>query len=708
MGFSFSLNLIALPQLLIAAFLLVQGILVLSQNRLSGLNRTFFIFEFAVFVWLFGMGLNYLSADRETAEFFSRIGFLGVLYIPVTTYLFSVYYLGDARQKPFAFAGLAATFLFSLFIATESMATGVYEYAWGYYIKLGPAGVGGPLLFLLFAPLFLRNFYLRYRKAALHQRRWHYLAFTTGALAFLAVTDFLPGFGISLPVPPLGFLFVGTLATLMGYFILRYRLVDIKLITGRGIGHFVLTALLLLVYGSFFVMLSPFDATIGHLLFDAALFIAALHLFTPLKEKSQRIVDELFMRERLNLDKLVAEFTARLRNLADISTLTADLTAFLSEQLRVESSAIFILKPNEKRWKMYQDVPRGALDHRHRDTAVAIPDTLLVAVNPQIIDARGFADPTWNNNPLVSEIISIILERREVAAFPLVHRGAFLGFLSLGARLSKKAFATDELASLERLIGPLAIALENAMAYEAIQLANKSKNEFVTIISHQLRAPLTNIKWVTETLLADKAPHSADTDTRVFIERIKTSTDAMVRLINQLLNTLSASKEEPETLMLFSDVQEILNGVVDEYRQMMAQKGVNFTKSFPGPLQAAVRGNREYLRITLSILLDNATRYTGNGGRVELQVSAHGGSAVEFRVTDTGIGIPEAEQARVFEKFFRANNAISLMPDGTGLGLFYAKQLVEAQGGQIWFRSREGRGTSVYFSLSLVGEKAKG
>ena len=80
---------------------------------------------------------------------------------------------------------------------------------------------------------------------------------------------------------------------------------------------------------------------------------------------------------------------------------------------------------------------------------------------------------------------------------------------------------------------------------------------------------------------------------------------------------------------------------------------------------------------------------------------------LEFHVSDTGIGIPDAEQARVFEKFFRANNAISLVPDGTGLGLFYAKQLVEAQGGQIWFRSKEGQGTSVYFSLPLAGEKTK-
>ena len=705
MTFSFGLNPTALPQLFIAVFLLVQGLLVFAQNRHSPLNRSFFFFELAVFVWLVGMGLNYLAIDPETADFFSRIGFLGVVYIPVATYLVSVYYLGDARQKPLAFTGLAVTFLYSLFIGSESMATGVYAYSWGYYIKLAPFGVGGLLLFLLFAPLFLRNFYLRYRAAAPHARRWHYLAFTSGALSFLAVVDFLPGFGVPLPVPPIGFLFVGTMATLMGYFILRYRLVDIKIIVGRGIGHSLLTALLLLVYGSFFVLFSPFDATMEHLLFDAAFFIIALYLFAPLKERSQKIVDELFTKERINFDRLVSDFIVRLRNLTDTATLAANLSMFLSEKLRIESSATFVLEANERRWKLYQGIPRAAGGHEYRDTAISLADAELVAKNPQPIDSRGSADPRWSNDPLVSEITSILFKRREVAAFPLVHRGIFLGFLSIGERISRRDFTSDELGALERLTGPLAIALENARAYEAIELASKSKNDFVTIISHQLRTPLTNIKWATETLLGDKTPLQGEA--RTFIERISASADAMVRLIGQLLNTLSASKEGVGAVIGPADVLRILQDVEAEHRPLMNRKSLHFVTSFPTELLAAVRGNPEYVRIVLAILLDNAMRYAPSSRTVELRAVVKDERTLEFHVSDTGIGIPDAEQARVFEKFFRANNAISLVPDGTGLGLFYAKQLVEAQGGQIWFRSKEGQGTSVYFSLPLAGEKTK-
>ena len=120
MTFSFHFNSLAVLELLIAVFLLTQGVLVLAQNRRSGLNRSFFLFELSVFVWLMGMGLNYLAADPASALFFSRLGFFGVIYIPVTTYIFSLYYLGDRSQRIFGIVGLVITFFYSLFICASS------------------------------------------------------------------------------------------------------------------------------------------------------------------------------------------------------------------------------------------------------------------------------------------------------------------------------------------------------------------------------------------------------------------------------------------------------------------------------------------------------------------------------------------------------------------------------------------------------------
>lgn len=698
MSWTFTFNPVAVPQLLVAAFLLVQGIIVLAQNRRSGLNRSFFLFEFAVFVWLLGMGASYLSADEETAFLFSRIGFLGVTFIPVTTYLFSVYYAGDERQKIPAFIGLAATFLYDLFINSPVFAAGVYLYSWGYYVKLGPLGAGGLLLFVLFVPLFIRNFYRRYAAAAPHQKRWHYLALLTGGLAFLAVTDFLPALGIVLPFPPLGFLFVGSLATLMGYFLLRYRLIDIQIIIGRTVGHLLLTFLLLFVYGSLFVLISPFEATISHLVFDAALFIAALYVFVPLKERSQRIVDELFAKERINFDKLVNNFTVDLRNLSDTQTLLAELFNFLTEKIRVENGAVYIFEPNGKRWAVYQSSQTKWDKPRYRDTAMPPWSEQFIARDPLFLDGSEYADLS-GADPLAAEGRKLLREAQGIFAFPLVHRGLFLGFLTVGERMSKKEFSREELNALGRLVASLAIAWENARAFEAVRTGNKSKNDFVTIISHQLRTPLTNIKWTTESLLADAGALSGGA--RNLIARINASVEAMVRLIGQLLSTVRDSREESGVVIPPRELRAICEAAAGEYEPIMERKKIILRKSFQDTVKP-VRGNKEYLQIVLATLLDNAVRYTNSGGAVRLSFGEGEGAAVEFEVSDTGIGIPEEEQPRVFEKFFRAGNAISAVPGGTGLGLYYAKTLVEAQGGAMWFRSVPGKGTTFYFTLPVA------
>ena len=137
----------------------------------------------------------------------------------------------------------------------------------------------------------------------------------------------------------------------------------------------------------------------------------------------------------------------------------------------------------------------------------------------------------------------------------------------------------------------------------------------------------------------------------------------------------------------------------------MKGKGVRLIKPKVPFLKSLIHANKGYLRIVISILLDNAARYTKRGGQVEFKVITEDSTAIQLSVSDTGIGISDAEQPRVFEKFFRANNALSLVPDGTGLGLFYAKQLVESQGGHMWFRSEEGRGSTFYFTLPLVTKR---
>ena len=116
-----------------------------------------------------------------------------------------------------------------------------------------------------------------------------------------------------------------------------------------------------------------------------------------------------------------------------------------------------------------------------------------------------------------------------------------------------------------------------------------------------------------------------------------------------------------------------------------------------------VRVDIEKISLAIQNLLDNAIRYNTIGGEIELALKKKD-SEIEFSIRDTGIGIPKNQQQRIFTKFFRAPNALKLETEGSGLGLFIAKNIIEAHGGRIWFESEEGSGTTFYFTLPVVIE----
>ena len=116
--------------------------------------------------------------------------------------------------------------------------------------------------------------------------------------------------------------------------------------------------------------------------------------------------------------------------------------------------------------------------------------------------------------------------------------------------------------------------------------------------------------------------------------------------------------------------------------------------------ECLIFGDTEKLKLVLENLMSNAVKYTPSGGKIEIRLAKDGGRAV-FSVKDNGVGIPESQQKRVFEKFFRGDNVVKHQTEGTGLGLYIAKNIIEQSGGKIWFKSREDEGTTFFFSLPL-------
>ncbi len=236
---------------------------------------------------------------------------------------------------------------------------------------------------------------------------------------------------------------------------------------------------------------------------------------------------------------------------------------------------------------------------------------------------------------------------------------------------------------------------------------DRLKSEFVTMVSHELRTPITPIKGYADMLLMGAAGQLAPLQSK-FIEVIKNNADRLNLLVNDLLDISRIEAGRVEVHFQPVNLREIISSVLDTLRVRADETGKRLTLAAELPEDLpAVRG--DYNRVTQVIgnLAENAFNYTPPGGAVTLRARPEAaGREVVVEVSDTGVGIPAEAQPRLFDRFFRGEDALVMATSGTGLGLSIAKELMEMQGGRIWLeRSAPGQGSTFAIALPVaVGE----
>ncbi len=187
------------------------------------------------------------------------------------------------------------------------------------------------------------------------------------------------------------------------------------------------------------------------------------------------------------------------------------------------------------------------------------------------------------------------------------------------------------------------------------------------------------------------------------LSRTYESNECMITLINDLLNVTTIESGRYLYKPSFAQMEDIIEAQLQLYRGEAEKEGIVLTFVRPQEQCPKALVDPEKMGVVIQNLVDNALHYTLQGGEVTISVT-HDTKELRVRVQDTGLGIPKGEQAEIFEKFFRASNIKKVHAEGSGLGLYITRHIVEVHGGKIWFESAESKGTTFIFTLPLKEE----
>jgi len=292
---------------------------------------------------------------------------------------------------------------------------------------------------------------------------------------------------------------------------------------------------------------------------------------------------------------------------------------------------------------------------------------------------------------LLQAVISILVLSALFLNFYLI----FVFFrLEIGEESSLDKDKTDE----DRTVDLLNKLKHKELELSRLRELDKTKSEFISMAAHQLKTPLSGIKWSLDMLLNDDLG-PLNQEQRDLLMKSREGNEHMIFTIDNMLNVGRIESGQTIVNKQFVDLRSLIDDVLYYTVARAQQKNIKIDLEIDKSL-SQICIDVEKIRQVFQNLLDNAVKYTMEGGVISLSLR-QGDGHIMVSIADSGIGIPADQQNKVFQKFFRSSNVVESRASGTGIGLFVVKSLVEQNGGEVSFQSKEGRGTTFYVKLPL-------
>ncbi len=357
----------------------------------------------------------------------------------------------------------------------------------------------------------------------------------------------------------------------------------------------------------------------------------------------------------------------------------------------------------------YSDYPSDLDDPHYQNFEAKVLRTGKVHLTDHISDIVSPPLPL-----IVANAMQKILGVGAIIVIPVMSEEKVIGVIEVGTKRKRTEVTASEIATLESIADELGVVARNIKLFEQIRQANaqlevanqhlqeldRAKSEFVSIASHQLRTPMTGIMGYLSMMTQGDFGKIKDEHQKILVDLLAES-QRMIRLINQFLNVSKIEAGKFTYTKAPVQLASLVEHEIIEVTKTASDKGLKLVNKMPKQPLPAITVDADKLQDVILNLIDNAIKYTDKGS-ITISAEQEGGN-VHFRVKDTGIGIKPADASALFSKFVRGSGIAQIHPDGSGLGLFIAKSIIDAHGGRIWAESDgEGKGSTFQFVIPIT------
>jgi signal transduction histidine kinase len=335
----------------------------------------------------------------------------------------------------------------------------------------------------------------------------------------------------------------------------------------------------------------------------------------------------------------------------------------------------------------------------------------LIATREAVDKKRPVVINDAKNNPHISQQLVKMFDSSAVMVLPLIARDRTLGVMWLSDSTVGRRFTELEVEEANLISGQAAIAIDNAMLFKQLSLANRQleesyerlksldsvKMEFFALLSHELRTPLTTIKGYAD-LLEDGVLGPLNEEQQDKLAKISTGVDRLTKIVDNLADLSSIASKRYTMDIIPVSLGDLIGEAVRGIAFLAERKGISLSLDIPIDLPMVYVDRARIAQVVLNII-NNAIKYTPSGGSITIRAKDER-DHVLVAVHDTGIGIPKRDLENIFSGFYHAGYKLSYEYKGAGLGLALSKGIIESHGGRIWAESEVGKGSTFYFTLS--------